>query len=48
MAFNLKSILDNFKGNLEHKIKSPFISTFIIVWIISNWEFVYTLFYFDS
>lgn len=48
MPLNFKSILANFKGNLEHKITSPFLSTFIIIWVISKWEFIYTLFYFDS
>jgi len=28
-------------------LKNPFLGTFILVWIIRNWEFLYSLFYFS-
>ena len=33
--------------NINQKIKNPFLGTFILVWIIRNWEFLYSLFYFS-
>lgn len=34
--------------NLRQKIANPFLGTFILVWIIDHWEFVYTFFNFDA
>jgi hypothetical protein len=30
------------------KIKNPFFGTYFFVWIIRNWELIYSLIYFDS
>ncbi|MEY4877000.1 MAG: hypothetical protein RL708_2149 [Bacteroidota bacterium] len=43
--------LDNFKdafNGIIEKVKNPFGGTFIAVWIIHNWDFVYSLFNFDK
>jgi len=40
--------ISSFTDNINQKLKNPFLGTFIIVWIIRNWEFIYSLFYFDS
>lgn len=43
-----KNTLNSFTNNISQKIKNPFLGTFIIVWITRNWQFVYSLFNFDS
>ena len=30
------------------KIRNPFFGTYILVWIIRNWDLIYTLIYFDE
>lgn len=44
----IKNTINSFTDNINQKLKNPFLGTFIIVWIIRNWEFIYSLFYFDS
>ncbi len=44
----IKKTLNSFTENINQKLKNPFLGTFIIIWIIRNWEFVYSLFFFDS
>lgn len=44
----LKNTINSFTDNINQKLKNPFLGTFIIVWVIRNWEFIYSLFYFDS
>ncbi|MFY0604494.1 MAG: hypothetical protein JXQ93_11120 [Flavobacteriaceae bacterium] len=43
----IKNTLNSFTDNINQKLKNPFLGTFIIVWIIRNWEFLYSLFYFN-
>ncbi len=43
--------MDEFKNSLSHfldRLKSPFGGTFIFVWIITHWEFMYYLFFVSS
>ena len=41
---SVNSLLDNFK----EKVTNPFFGTFIVVWLIRNWDLVYTLFNFEE
>lgn len=43
----VKELLLSFKDNLKSKTTNPFYGTLIIVWIIHNWELIYTFFYFE-
>lgn len=36
------------KDNIVKKVTNPFLSTFVGVWIVRNWEFVYSIFFFDD
>jgi hypothetical protein len=42
------NITNSLRDNLIQKATNPFLGTFAIVWIVRNWKFVYSLFYFDS
>lgn len=44
----INKFFNSFKENINQKTTNPFLGTFIIIWIIRNWEFFYSLFYFDS
>lgn len=44
----IQELLVSFKDNIKQKTTNPFFGTLIIVWIIHNWVFVYTLFNFDE
>lgn len=44
----IKYTISSFSDNIIQKIRNPFLGTFIIVWVIRNWKFIYSLFYFDS
>ena len=44
----LKKILDSSKESIIEKTKNPFLGTYLIVWLIRNWDLVYTLFNFDK
>ena len=51
MFDKIKEIYNSVKETLEEtnqKVKSPFISTFIGVWLIHHWELVFMLFYSDK
>lgn len=40
-------MFSSIKANLNQKTTNPFLGTFVIIWIIRNWEFVYSIFNFD-
>lgn len=44
----IKDFLISFKDNVKYKTSNPFFGTLILVWIIHNWEFIYSIFNFDS
>jgi hypothetical protein len=44
----LKDVLLSFRDNFKEKTTNPFLGTYALVWLIRNWELVYTLFNFDS
>ncbi|NHM04803.1 hypothetical protein [Flavobacterium celericrescens] len=44
----VKDFLISFSDNFKEKTKNPFLGTYLLVWIIRNWELIYTLFNFDS
>ncbi|GAK91422.1 hypothetical protein JCM19297_921 [Nonlabens ulvanivorans] len=43
----IKDFLVSFKDNFNEKSRNPFLGTYLLVWLIRNWELVYTLFNFD-
>jgi hypothetical protein len=43
-----KDLLISFKDNFKDKTRNPFLGTYLMVWIIRNWELLYTLFNFDN
>jgi hypothetical protein len=43
----IKDIILSFKENIKQKTTNPFFGTLIIVWIIHNWELIYTFFNFE-
>ena len=43
----IKDILLSFRDNFREKATNPFLGTYLIVWIIRNWELVYSLFNFN-
>ena len=44
----IKDFLVSFKDNFKEKTRNPFLGTYLIVWLIRNWELIYTLFNFDQ
>ncbi|QIE58035.1 hypothetical protein G5B37_00165 [Rasiella rasia] len=44
----IKDIFLSFRDNFKEKTTNPFLGTYLIIWIIRNWELVYSLFNFDS
>ena len=43
----IKELLVSFKENIESKSTNPFFGTFILIWIIKNWNLFYSLFNFN-
>ena len=41
-------IIESFVDNIKQKTTNPFFGTLILVWLVRNWELVYTLFNFDN
>jgi hypothetical protein len=41
-------ILESFVDNIKQKTTNPFFGTLILVWLVRNWELIYSLFNFDS
>lgn len=39
---------NSFTDNIIQKTKNPFFGTFIIIWGIRNWKFIYSIFFFDD
>lgn len=44
----IQDLLVSFRDNIKSKTTNPFFGTLIIVWIVHNWVFIYTLFNFDK
>jgi hypothetical protein len=44
----IKDFLISFKDNFNEKTRNPFLGTYLIVWLIRNWELVYSLFNFNK
>lgn len=44
----IKDFLISFRDNFQEKTTNPFLGTYLLVWLIRNWELVYTLFNFDK
>lgn len=44
----IKDFLISFTDNFREKTKNPFLGTYLLVWLVRNWELVYTLFNFDK
>lgn len=44
----IKDFILSFRENFREKTTNPFLGTYAVVWIIRNWELVYTLFNFDK
>ena len=44
----IKDFLISFRDNFKEKTRNPFLGTYVIVWIVLNWELIYTLFNFDD
>ncbi len=44
----IKDFFVSFKDNFKEKARNPFLGTYLIVWLIRNWELVYTIFNFDK
>jgi hypothetical protein len=40
--------INDFFTNIKEKLTNPFFGTLIFVWLVRNWELVYTLFNFDN
>lgn len=43
----IKDIFLSFRDNFKEKTTNPFLGTYLIIWMIRNWELVYSLFNFD-
>ncbi len=39
--------IESFKENIKQKTTNPFLGTLLVVWIIHNWELLYSVFNFD-
>lgn len=44
----IKDFLISFSDNFKEKTKNPFLGTYLLVWLVRNWDLVYTLFNFDK
>lgn len=44
----IKDLLVSFRDNFKEKTTNPFLGTYLIVWLVRNWELLYTLFNFNS
>ena len=44
----IKDIFLSFRDNFREKVTNPFLGTYLFVWIIRNWELVYSIFNFDK
>lgn len=46
--FGKNEVVKSFAYNLQAKTTNPFFGTLIVVWVVRNWELVYTFFTFDE
>jgi hypothetical protein len=44
----IKDIFMSFRDNLKEKTTNPFLATYILVWLMRNWDIVYSVFNFDQ
>ena len=44
----IKDVWDSFKDNIRERVSNPFLGTFVLVWVVHNWQIVYAFFYFDN
>lgn len=44
----IKEFLVSFSDNFREKTRNPFLGTYILIWLLRNWELVYSLFNFDN
>jgi hypothetical protein len=44
----IKDLIVSFKDNFNDKIKNPFLGTYFLVWLIRNWDLIFTLFNFNK
>jgi len=44
----IKDLIVSFRDNFKDKVKNPFLGTYALVWIIRNWDLIFTLFNFDK
>jgi hypothetical protein len=44
----IKDLIVSFSDNFKEKTRNPFLGTYIVIWILRNWELIYTLFNFDN
>lgn len=44
----VKVFLISFSDNFKEKTKNPFLGTYLLVWLIRNWDLIYSLLNFDS
>ena len=43
----IKDLIVSFRDNFKDKVKNPFLGTYALVWIIRNWDLIFTLFNFN-
>lgn len=44
----IKDLFLSFRDNFREKTTNPFLGTYLLVWIIRNWELVFSIFNFDK
>jgi hypothetical protein len=44
----IKDLIVSFKDSFKDKVKNPFLGTYFLVWLIRNWDLIFTLFNFDK
>ncbi|XOV68695.1 MAG: hypothetical protein ACFHU9_05835 [Fluviicola sp.] len=44
----MKDLFVSFKDNFKEKSRNPFLGLYLIVWLVRNWDLVFTLFNFDN
>lgn len=44
----IKDFFVSFRDNFKEKTTNPFLGTYLLVWLVTNWVLVYSLFNFDS
>lgn len=44
----VKDFLVSFSDNFKERVKNPLLGTYLLVWLVRNWDLIYSLFNFDS